>query len=182
MQGQLAWSLVQGTSWNGASYLCFQIKITSHLPVIMIKFSWDEFNSNQWLKMKLWHRKCQGITRGYTDVNLKTLETEGTPPALLPRQRWPNSFLLNVYLLCRKGDLGAVWEEVLLTFAPFQGPQVETGPKQPCCSRPHTAGGGRNANRTVAQMRRAARLPRKEHEYQTKWKGRLPNPRETCQF
>lgn len=146
-----------------ASSSCFQIKITSHLPV-MTKFSRNEFHLNRWFKMKVWHWKCQGMTQGYTTVNLKTSETEVMPAALLPRQQWPNSFSSPMYRLCWKVAWGSFSHSL-----PSSAPWWKPVPKQPCCSHPHLSGGGRNANRTFALMRTGASLPRREREYQIQW-------------
>lgn len=169
---------------NWASYSCFQIKVTSHLPVVMTKFSRIEFHLNRWFKMKVRHRKCQGMTRGYTNVNLKTLEMEGMPAALLPRQQWSNSFSSTIYWLCWR----VAWGTVL-------GSQTSHIPALPA-----PPGGNLFPNSLVAthtglpvegmlmgplhlqEWELGASLPREEHEYQIKWEARLPNPWEPCQF
>lgn len=124
---------------------------------------------------------ARGWTRGYADVNLKTLEAEGTPSVLLSRQQRPPAFHLT-FICCAESWPWKLFSEVaLLTFAPFQCPLVETlSQTQRGCGRPHTSGGGRNANRSLAPMREGGQAFPEEPEYQIQWDVRpLTNERRT---
>lgn len=170
--GWLVWSLVQAA--------LVQIKITANGQLFWPNSGVMNFTRGTDSKWNFAIGNARGCTQGYADINLKTLEMDERPPALLPRRLRPNSSSSAVHLLgweppwnCFKWYFSH-W----LTSAPPGGNQL---PSQALQQLHTQARPGKDANRSLVGVGEGgAGLPRKDVEYQIKWEVWPPYPWETC--
>lgn len=129
-------------------------------------------------------RYARPWTQGYTDVNFKTLETEGMSPALLLRQHWPPT-ALHLSNCWAESGLGCFSEKWCFSHSlPSSAPWWKPAPKQSPVVTTYTPldveGSLTGASLQMGEGRES--ISRKEHKNQIKWKVQLLYTREMYWF